>query len=122
MTFELNNISAYRISKDLSNQIWKEVNKWKFLAKKTLGEQVIRSTDSISGNIAEGFGRFHKMDKIKFYYNARASAYESAHWIELAIERNLIDKNNGQDLLSKMRELPKEINILIKLTMTNLKK
>lgn len=120
--FKLEDITAYEIGKNLSNQIWKEVAKWDILAKKTVGEQLIRSIDSVSANIAEGFGRFHKMDKIKFFYNARASVYESVHWIELSIERNLIDKEIGQNLLSEMKKLPKEINILIKLTMTNLKK
>ena len=31
---------------------------------------------SITGNIAEGFGRGHKKDKINFYYFSRGSAHE----------------------------------------------
>ena len=31
---------------------------------------------SITGNIAEGFGRGHKKDKINFYYYSRGSAHE----------------------------------------------
>lgn len=30
--------------------------------------QIINAIDSISANIAEGFGRYGKKDKIKFYY------------------------------------------------------
>ena len=31
---------------------------------------------SISGNIAEGFGRGHKKDKINFYFYSRGSSFE----------------------------------------------
>ena len=31
---------------------------------------------SIAGNIAEGFGRGHKKDKINFYYYSRGSCFE----------------------------------------------
>ena len=61
-------LSAYVRSFRLSNYIWKIVTGWDYLAKKTIGLQLIRSIDSISANIAEGFYRFHKNDKIHFYY------------------------------------------------------
>lgn len=118
---KLNDLSAYRLSKDSANEVWAEVAKWNILAIKTVGEQLVRSFDSISANIAEGFGRFHKKDKVKFYYNARASVYESAHWITLAFERGLISKATQTKWLTVLRKLPREINIIIKLTMSNLK-
>ena len=74
---QLNKIGAYKISFELSNYVWDIVIKWHYLAKDTVGKQFIRAIDSISANIAEGFGRFHKKDKIKFYLNARSSVYES---------------------------------------------
>lgn len=119
--FKLNDITAYKVGKTLSNEVWGEVSKWDILAKKTVGEQLIRSMDSVSANIAEGFGRFHKKDKIKFYYNARASLFESAHWINLASERELISRTLHSRWLDMLRKLPKQINILIKLTSENLK-
>lgn len=119
--FKLDNIPAYKESKSLSNEIWDEVTKWDYLAKKTFGEQLIRSIDSISANIAEGFGRFHKKDKVKFFYNSRASVYESAHWVNLGFERKLISSGLKDKWMETLRKLPKEINGLIKLTMKNLK-
>ncbi|MBA4411197.1 MAG: four helix bundle protein [Bacteroidota bacterium] len=47
------------------------------MAQKTIGAQFIEAADSISANIAEGFGRYHKKDKIKFYYYSRGSTFES---------------------------------------------
>jgi len=40
--------------------------------------------------VAEGYGRFHYLDRIKFFYNARGSLLESNHWFELIVERKLI--------------------------------
>lgn len=119
--FKLEDIKAYQIASDLSDYIWEIVLKWSWLAQRTLGTQFINATDSISGNIAEGFGRFHKKDKVKFYYNSRASAFEAAHWCKKAYKRKLISRKEKDYILSQLRRLPKEINTLIKMTMEKLK-
>lgn len=56
----LGDIECYRISFALSNQVWKTVAQWPSIAQRTIGEQFIRAVDSISANIAEGFGRYSK--------------------------------------------------------------
>ena len=38
-----------------------------------LTSQIKRAALSVPANIAEGFGRYHYMDKAKFYLNARGS-------------------------------------------------
>ena len=119
--FKLEDLPSYKHASQLSKTIWKIVEKWSFVAQKTVGLQIIRSFDSIAANIAEGFGRFHKKDKIKFFYNARASAYESAHWTKIALERNLLTKQEYDQIMELLRLLPKEINYLIKYTQLNLK-
>lgn len=119
---KLDDIVSYQIGSDLSGDVWTIVKRWKILAQKTLGEQWIKATDSIAGNIAEGFGRFHKKDKAKFYYNARASVFEAAHWTKMAKQRGLITDQEYEEIIGKLRKLPKEINTLIKLTFENLKK
>jgi four helix bundle protein len=59
----LNDVEAYKISFHLSNYIWQIVVKWGFLEKSTVGMQFVRAADSISANIAEGFGRYYKKRK-----------------------------------------------------------
>ncbi|MBI9032085.1 four helix bundle protein [bacterium] len=39
--------------------------------------QIRRSANSVSANIAEGFGRYSNRDKCQFYVIARGSAYET---------------------------------------------
>lgn len=59
--------------------------------KKIMGFQFVESADSIGANIAEGYGRFHYLDRIKFYYISRGSYNEFRyHWLELLHERNKI--------------------------------
>jgi four helix bundle protein len=64
---ELKDLSAYRIAFELSNYVWGIVTTWNYFAKDTLGRQLVRAVDSISANIAEGFGRyFKKLDFSEF--------------------------------------------------------
>ncbi|MBU4369313.1 four helix bundle protein [Patescibacteria group bacterium] len=113
---KLEDITAYQIASILGDYVWEIVSKWDIFAKKTIGSQFIRAIDSVAANIAEGFGRFHKKDKQKFYYNARGSLYESAHWCKKAYKRKLLTKKENEYIMERLRKLPKDINILIKLT------
>jgi len=115
-------INAYRVANELSDFIWNLVSKWNWFSKKTIGIQYVTAIDSIAGNIAEGFGRFHKKDKEKFYYNARGSLFESIHWTQKSKKRNLINQKDYTYIASELDKLPREINWLIKITEVKLKK
>lgn len=119
---KLEDISAYKIASELSDIVYGIVSKWNWFDKRTLGVQFVDAIDSIAANIAEGFGRYHKKDKIKFYYNSRASVFESAHWAKKADKRGLITKKKLNKILNLLRRLPKETNNLIGLTNKYLEK
>jgi len=113
---KINSINAYNISSSLSDDMWAIVAKWDAFSKNTLGSQIVRAIDSIAANIAEGFGRYHKKDKQKFFYNARGSLYEAIHWTEKAQKRKLLTNDEYSNINEKLINLPKEINWLIKIT------
>ena len=119
---KLNDITAYKRSFHLSNYIWDIVISWNKFARDTVGEQFVEAVDSISANIAEGFGRYFKKDKIKFYYYSAASAKECFDWNEKSKVRKLISKKDYDYIFKELAELPKEINQLIHYTNTKLKK
>ncbi len=81
---KLNDIEAYKISFHLSNYIWDVVLKWDYFGKKTIGAQFVDAIDSISANIAEGFGRHFKKDKVNFYRYSKGSLKECFDWNEKA--------------------------------------
>ena len=113
---KLNDVEAYKIAFHLSNYVWSLIEKWDSFAKNTLGRQFIDSTDSISANIAEGFGRFGKKDKVHFFRIAKGSALESLDWNEKAKYRNLLFETDYKHIFSELQKLPKSINSLIKFT------
>lgn len=112
---------AYKIAFELSNYVWEVVLHWDYFARKTIGAQFVNSVDSISANIAEGFGRYFKKDKINFYRYSRGSAIEACDWNEKAIRRKLISPEQYHYINSCLEKLPLEINKLIKITNDKLK-
>ncbi len=57
----LNDIEAYKLSFHLSNYVWDIIIRWNYFAQNTVGSQFVTAVDSISVNIAEGFGRQNKI-------------------------------------------------------------
>ncbi len=113
---KLNNIEAYKVAFSLSNYVWDLIVKWDRFSSDTVGKQFVRSVDSISANLAEGFGRYSKKDKVKFYRISFGSMYESLDWNEKALKRKLINKNEYDYIFSELQKLPKLIHQLIKFT------
>lgn len=87
----LESLEVYNIARQLSRLGWYIYQNLPNYHKYHIGEQFIESTDSVGANIAEGFGRYHFLDKAKFFINARGSLFESKYWIELFSERKLIN-------------------------------
>ena len=111
---ELGKLEVYKLSLKLSDIIWQIYIDLSNDLKYNIGSQVIRSIDSIGANIAEGYGRFHYKDSVKFYYNARGSLWESKHWIHLLYKRNLIEKKEYEQIIKKLEVLGKKLNGFIK--------
>jgi four helix bundle protein len=55
-----------------------------------LTDQIIRSSRSIGNNIAEGHGRFHYQDNIRFCVMARGSLSETLDHLLIAIDEQII--------------------------------
>jgi len=113
---------SYQMGCKLANLIWKLVKGWDEFSRNTLGRQLVRAVDSISGNIAEGWHRYYKKDKILFFVYAKSSFYETIDYINKAAIRKLITNKDIDEINLIIKEFPKSINGLIKGTRTNLKK
>jgi four helix bundle protein len=110
---ELESLEVYQIARTLSKDGWDIYKTLKNENQFVIGQQFIRSIDSIGANIAEGFGRYHYMDSVKFYYNARGSLWESKHWIELMYERDLISEDDFKKFSENIRTLGLKLNNFI---------
>lgn len=113
---KITDIQAYILAFELSNYVWNVVIGWNYLAKDTIGKQFIRAVDSISANIAEGFGRYYKKDKIQFYRYSFGSTRESLDWLEKSNCRKLLTLEQYNYIKHILEQLPFQINSLIKFT------
>ena len=113
---ELKDLEVFKISAEISDEAWKIYERMDWQDRKIIGDQFITAIDSISANIAEGFGRFHFLDKNKFNYNARGSLFESLHWLELLFKRNKISKETFNLLDKKLKVLSIKLNNYITVT------
>ncbi len=95
---QLKNLEVYQLARELSKIGWQFYRSLDWQTKKIMGDQFISATDSFGANIAEGYSRYHYLDKIKFFYNARASLTEAnEHWLELLSDRGKINKDIYND-------------------------
>ena len=106
---QLNDIDCYKRALPLSNYVWNIVIEWGWFARRTVGSQFVNAIDSISANIAEGFGRYSRKDKIKFYRYSHGLVKESLDWNEKAKVRRLLTQSQYSYILKELQKLPKEI-------------
>ena len=73
MEYTLEKLEVYQLAVLFSDKIWDLVSEWDYFKKDTIGKQIVRSADSISANIAEGYGRYYYKDSKQFYFYSRGS-------------------------------------------------
>ncbi len=112
--FKLGNLEVYKLSVESGRLGWELYKDFDWAVKKTMGDQFIRSIDSIGANIAEGYGRYHYKDSVKFYYNARGSLLESKHWLLVLYERRIISKSEYEKVLDLLNTIHRKLNAYIK--------
>jgi four helix bundle protein len=110
----LKNLEVYKLARELSKIAWEIYQDLDWQDRKTMGDQFLTATDSAGANIAEGYSRYHYLDRIKFYYNSRASLSEANdHWIELLNERKKINKEKYKKYKTIAKDLGVKLNNFI---------
>lgn len=73
-TFE--NLEVYQVAREFRKAMYRVTRNLPDLEKFGLVSQIRRAAVSLTNNIAEGHGRFHYLDQIKFVLQARGSLEE----------------------------------------------
>lgn len=112
--FNLEELEVYQLAEGFSEGIWKVVVGWDYFAKDTVGKQMVRSADSISANIAEGYGRYHYKENRNFCYFSRGSIIETKGWLKKSKNRNLITEEEFNELFEKLQAIHLKLNAYMK--------
>lgn len=113
-TIKLEDLEIYQLALAIDEDVWAIVGKWEWFAKSTVGRQFTEAADSISANIAEGYGRYFFKDRKNFCYFSRGSLFETKNWAVKSLKRSLIQQTEYVILLEKLRVLHHKLNIYIK--------
>ncbi len=103
-------LQVYRLAEKLADDTWDIVRRWDNFARDTVGKQIVRSADSVGANIAEGTGRGSFQDNRRFIKIARASLYETRHWLRRAYQRKLLTEDEVVQMKSLLDELAPRLN------------
>ena len=87
---------------------------WKYFEKDTIGKQLVRSADSISANIAEGYGRYFYKESKQFYFYARGSIQETKSWLYKCMRRKVIEVEKCKVLIALAEKILAMLNAFIK--------
>ena len=109
-------LDVYKLAEELSDMIWYDFDKWNNKAQKTMGYQIIRSSDSIAANIAEGYGRYTPADRKKFYLYSRGSFEETKSWLRKLIRRKVLSDTKAAKYKAIIDKLGPKLNAFINST------
>jgi four helix bundle protein len=106
----LETLEVYQISKSISKQAWIIFKKLPKPHQFGIGMQMLRAADSISANIAEGYGRYHYKESVNFNNYARGSAYETLDWISKLQERCLTESEESKQITLNLNLFIRKLN------------
>ncbi len=109
-------LDVYKLSEELSDLVWYDFDKWNKKVQNTVGYQIIRASDSIAANIAEGYGRYTPPDRKKFYIYSRGSFEETKSWLRKLIRRKVINKSDASKYQIIIEKLGPKLNSFINST------
>ncbi len=110
----LEDLEIYQLALEIGKAVWNIIDTWEYFPKSTVLNQLVRSADSISANIAEGYGRYFYKDRKQFCYYSRGSLLETKSWLVKSLNRSLISQKEYDDLILKLGNLHHKLNIYIK--------
>ena len=111
---EIYELDVYKLSEDLSDLIWYAFDEWPEKVRGTIGYQIIRASDSIAANIAEGYERETDKEFIRFLYIAKGSCGEVLSIVILYKELGILDSIVANEIMVNCKTLSTGIYNLIK--------
>jgi four helix bundle protein len=103
-------LAAWKEGRKLRIEISQLVKEFPKSEEYRLKDQMIRSSRSITANIAEGYGRYHFKENIQFCRQSRGSVYELLEHLYVALDEQYITEEKFNYFRNKINDLIKIIN------------
>lgn len=101
---------VWQKSAELAVQIYKITKHFPSAEKFSLTDQVQRCATSVSANIAEGFGRLGKNEKLQFYNIAYGSLLETKSHLLIAQKIGYVKPEEIENVILLITDIQKLIN------------
>lgn len=113
MIKDFRDLEVYQLANQLTKDVYLLTEHFPKEERFGFVDQLRRATSSVGANIAEGSGRFHTKDFIKFLYNARGSLTEVHHFLILSSELGYVSKEELATFTGEIKVLSIKLNNLI---------
>ena len=107
-TFE--DLEVYRAAREFRKAMYSVNRRLPDFEKYDLGSQIRRAAVSLTNNMAEGHGRFHYPDQIRFFLHSRGSLQELVDDLNVCEDEQYIKGVEAQELKEQAQELLKLLN------------
>ncbi|MCF8232453.1 MAG: four helix bundle protein [Bacteroidales bacterium] len=118
----IESLEVYKLALDISDKAWDAFNSLNKNFQYHIGNQFLDAADSVGANIAEGYGRYHFKESVKFNLYARGSAFESRFWLNRLSKRNLIPSSISEEMDDLLDVFLKKVNAYNKYLRTQINK
>lgn len=107
---DFTSLEAWKQARVFQTEIFHLVKTFPAEEKFRLVDQIIRSSRSVCANLAEGHGRFHFQEQIRYCITARGSLTETLNHLIVALDCSYISNENYSGFKIKYETLLKLIN------------
>ena len=107
-TFE--DLEVYRRAREFRKAMYAVARRLPDREQFELASQIRRAAVSLTNNIAEGHGRYHYLDQIKFQLQARGSLVELIDDLNICSDENYLPSNEAAELKERAAEVHRLIN------------
>lgn len=113
---DFTDLKVWQLARELRKQAYQIARKLPPEEKFGLASQLQRAAVSITGNIAEGFGRYSYQENIQFCRTARGSAFEVRDHLIAAQDENYISASEHQSVDELAQQVIQTLNGYIRAT------
>ena len=106
-TFE--DLQVYKAAREFRKAMYAVTRRLPDFEKYDLASQIRRASVSLTNNMAEGHGRYHYPDQIRFFLHSRGSVEELVDDLNICLDENYL----SSDEVAKLKEQARAVLILI---------